>query len=167
MVSAYPIGKIAVLGIKQIATPFSKVLKTFAQNNSIFKKYICAPAGQIIHWIETRSKMHMLRLPQPKRVPKLSDDMAISMGANLLSEVFTMGLGLLMIYIESSRKAKKDKVKNDLHRENQEKLRIEIETLNNLLDWQKKQIYIILLFLKIHCFYSHFKALSLKIFHVS
>lgn len=143
MVSAYPIGKIAVLGIKQIATPFSKVLKTFAQNNSIFKKYICAPAGQIIHWIETRSKMHMLRLPQPKRVPKLSEDMAISMGANLLSEVFTMGLGLLLIYIESSRKAKKDKVKNDLHRENQEKLRIEIETLNNLLDWQKKQIYII------------------------
>lgn len=143
MVPAYPIGKIAVLGIKQIATPFSKVLKTFAENNLIFKKYICAPAGQIIHWIETRSKIRMLRLPQPKRVPKLSESMAVSLGANLLSEVFTMGLGLLLIYIESSRKAKKDKVKNDLHKETQERLRIEIETLNNLLDWQENQIYII------------------------
>lgn len=139
-ISAYPIGKIAVYGLKQIATPLSRVLNTFAQNNRVFKTYICAPAGQLIYWVETRSKMRMLRLPQPKRIPKVSENMAIRLGANLLSEVFIVFVSVLLICIETSWTAKRSQIKHDNHKMNQEQLLIVIDTLNNLLDWQKKQI---------------------------
>lgn len=102
-IGAFPLGKIAILGIRQITKPVSAALKTFAVNNSIFRKYLCAPAGQLIYCFEARCKMHMLGLPQPKRIPRLTEKMATDLGANLLSEVFTLGLGIYLIYFEVSR----------------------------------------------------------------
>ncbi|EDV91573.1 GH17510 [Drosophila grimshawi] len=103
VIGVFPIGKIAVLGIKQITTPLSLGFKQIAKRNLLFKNYICAPAGQLLNSLETRCKIKMLGLPQPKRIPRLPEKNATEMGANILSELFVILLGLSLIFYEVSR----------------------------------------------------------------
>lgn len=103
VIGAFPLGKIFILGVKQITKPICNVVKVFAKNNRLFKTCLCAPAGQLLYWIEARSKLHMLRLPQPKKIRPLSEQRATELGANLISEVLVVGIGVGLIYFEKSR----------------------------------------------------------------
>lgn len=103
MVGAFPLAKISMLGIKQITKPVVKVVKDFAKSNPLFKKCLCVPAGQLVNYIEARSKLRMLKLPQPKRIRPLSVDQATELGANLISEVLVVAIGIVLIYYEISR----------------------------------------------------------------
>ena len=43
---ALPLGKLAILAVKQIAKPIAKGLKNGAKNNDTFKNYIIMPVAQ-------------------------------------------------------------------------------------------------------------------------
>ena len=43
---ALPLGKLAILTVKQIAKPIAKGLKNGAKNNDTFKNYIIMPVAQ-------------------------------------------------------------------------------------------------------------------------
>lgn len=103
VMGAFPLAKISMLGIKHITKPVVKVVKDFAKSNRLFKRFLCVPAGQLVNYIETRSKMRMLKLPQPKRIPPLSADQATELGANLISEILVVAIGVGLIYFEISR----------------------------------------------------------------
>lgn len=103
VMGAFPLAKISMLGIKHITKPVVKVIKDFAKSNRLFKRFLCVPAGQLVNYIETRSKMRMLKLPQPKRIPPLSADQATELGANLISEILVVAIGVGLIYFEISR----------------------------------------------------------------
>ncbi|XP_033149966.1 putative OPA3-like protein CG43998 [Drosophila busckii] len=140
VIGAYPIGKITLLGLKQIATPVSKVVKQIAKTNPLFKTLICIPTGQLVHKLEVRLKMRMLRLPQPKRIPKLTDSMATDLGANLMAEVFVISLSVYLLFFELSRQAEKDRKKHEKHHKRKELLDDQISTLHKQLDWQEREL---------------------------
>ena len=43
---ALPLGKLAILTVKQVAKPLSKGLKSGAKNSSILKNYVILPVAQ-------------------------------------------------------------------------------------------------------------------------
>lgn len=87
-----------VLALKQISKPIANVLKARAKNSPFFRKYICMPPAQFYNYVEVKTKMLALNLGKPTAVPKLTEAMAIELGANLLGEVviFAIGAGILM-----------------------------------------------------------------------
>jgi hypothetical protein len=87
-----------VLALKQIAKPIANVIKTRAKSSPFFRKYVCMPPAQFYNWVEVKTKMWALNLGKPTAVPKLSEAMAIELGANLLGEVviFVVGAGMLI-----------------------------------------------------------------------
>ncbi|KAH8388289.1 hypothetical protein KR093_002813 [Drosophila rubida] len=103
VLGVFPLGKVAIFGIKQIAKPVANVVLMVATRNVAFRKMLCAPAGQLMNWLEVRCKMYMLRLPQPKRVPGLREDVATDIGSKLIAEVFVLTSGLYFIWCEVSR----------------------------------------------------------------
>lgn len=88
----------SVLALKQISKPIANVLKTRAKSSPFFRKYICMPPAQFYNYMEVKMKMLALNLGKPTAVPKLTEAMAIELGANLLGEtiIFAIGAGLLM-----------------------------------------------------------------------
>lgn len=102
VLGAFPLGKIIILGVRHIIGPVSLGFKAIAKHNPLFRKCLCAPAGQLIYWTEVRCKMHMLNLPQPKRVRSLRENMATDLGANILGELFVLTVGIGLIYYEVS-----------------------------------------------------------------
>ena len=43
---ALPLGKLAVIGIKQLAKPIARQIKIGASRSPFFRKYICMPPAQ-------------------------------------------------------------------------------------------------------------------------
>lgn len=142
VIGAFPLAKVVILGVKQITKPICKIVKVFAKNNRLFKTCLCAPAGQLIYWIEARSKLQMLRLPQPKRIRPLTEERATELGANLISEILVVGIGLGLIFFEKSRQALKDKKKHDDHVREKNELIEKVSTLSHLLDWEENELRI-------------------------
>lgn len=71
--------------------------------------------------------MWILNLGKPVNVPALNETMAIELGANLIGEgvIFIIAAGI--VYLEYTRQARKDRVKEETRRE-------EIERLNTVLE---------------------------------
>uniref|UniRef100_T1J5X6 OPA3-like protein n=1 Tax=Strigamia maritima TaxID=126957 RepID=T1J5X6_STRMM len=122
MAHAFPAAKLLILVVRQISKPIANRVKQRAKNSQFFRNYIIMPPAQLYHWMEVRWKMRMLNFGNPEQVPKLNEQMAIELGAELLSEGILMLVGvacLLAEYYRSSRKeaakeAEKQRILNEL-----------------------------------------------------
>lgn len=83
---AFPIAKLAYLGIKQISKPIASQLKNAAKSSRLFREYACLPPAQFYHFVETRVKMYVMGFGKPVSVPPLNEQMAVELGAELLGE---------------------------------------------------------------------------------
>lgn len=72
------------------------------------------PPAQFYNWCEVKTKMWALNLGKPTAVPKLSEAMAIDLGANLLGEtvIFAVGAGVLLF--EYNRSSNKEHLKEQM-----------------------------------------------------
>lgn len=114
VIGAFPIAKLGVLAIKQISKPIANVLKTRAKNSEFFKIYVCMPPAQFYNWCEVKTKMWAMGLGKPQAVPKLNDQMAIELGANLLGEFIIFGIGAVILIAEYVRQSAKESMKEQM-----------------------------------------------------
>jgi len=108
VVGTFPLFKLGVLLIRQISKPIAGYIKEGAKRSVIFRNYICLPTAQIYHWSETRWKLFVMGFGKPMKVTPLKEEVAIEVGADILSEVFIFGTaaGLLTVeYVRQSNKA--------------------------------------------------------------
>jgi len=135
VIGAFPVAKLGVLAIKQISKPIANLLKSRAKNSAFFRTYVCMPPAQFYNWCEVKMKMSIMNLGRPVAVPKLNEQMAIELGANLLGEtvIFVIGAGVLLL--EYQRQARKETLKEEMTL--QEKL--ELQALLNELAFQAER----------------------------
>lgn len=110
--AGFPLLKLGVLAIRQIAKPLSNLLKVRAKESHFFRTRICMPPAQFYHWCEVNVKARLLNLGSPKEVAKLNEQAAIDLGAELIGEwfLFTIGAGAAIAeYTRQSRKNAEEK----------------------------------------------------------
>jgi hypothetical protein len=133
------------LALKQISKPIANVLKARAKQSPFFSKYICMPPAQFYNYMEVKMKMISLNLGRPTAVPKLTDAMAIDLGANLLGETIIFAIGAALLVLEYQRSSRKDQLKEQMMM--QEKLELQM-TINELV-WHERDYFwaVMLIFL--------------------
>lgn len=94
----------------------------------------------VYNWCEVKAKMWSMNLGTPVSVPKLNEAMAIELGANLLGEtiIFLSAAGILIV--EYTRSSRKEKEKEQAHRDEMNQLHAEIMDLYFMTEQQKTQI---------------------------
>ncbi|KAF4513932.1 UNVERIFIED_CONTAM: hypothetical protein B566_EDAN017953 [Ephemera danica] len=140
VIGAFPVFKLGTLFMKQISKPLANFVKQRAKNNYFFRTYICMPPAQFYNWCEVKAKMWSMNLGSPIAVPKLNEAMAIDLGANLLGEtiIFLSAAGILIL--EYTRSSRKEKEKEQAHRDEMNQLHAEIMDLYFMTEQQKAQI---------------------------
>ncbi|XP_013775215.1 putative OPA3-like protein CG13603 [Limulus polyphemus] len=137
---AFPLVKLGLLAVRQIAKPLANWIKTRAKRSFFFRTYVCMPPAQMYNWMEVNVKMRMLNLGKPSEVPKLNEAMAIDLGAELLGEAvifFVAAASIIAEYIRSSLKEKDKKVAKEQHFTN---LESKINYLKFTVDRQEAEI---------------------------
>ncbi|KAL5269279.1 hypothetical protein ACHWQZ_G002932 [Mnemiopsis leidyi] len=127
---ALPLGKLAILAVKQIAKPIAKGLKNGAKNNDTFKNYIIMPVAQGVHWIDVKVKTTLMGASNAN-VYKLNEKLAVEYGSEFISEFFLYAFGTAIVLFEYNRSSQKDAKKEQKIRENTEKMENEIRKLQN------------------------------------
>jgi hypothetical protein len=94
----------------------------------------------VYNWCEVKSKMWILNLGKPVNVPTLSETMAIELGANLIGEgmIFMIAAGIL--YLEYTRQARKDRMKEESRHDEIQRLNMILEDLYFQSEKQDAQI---------------------------
>lgn len=116
MVVGFPIAKLATLVIKQVAKPLANVAKNRAKNSHIFRTYMLMPPAQFYHWCEVRMKMYVMNIGRSKEsapIPRLNEEAAIELGANLLGEGVIFGIAVAVLGYEVLRQKEKDRKKEE------------------------------------------------------
>ncbi|XP_032295281.1 putative OPA3-like protein CG13603 [Drosophila virilis] len=137
---SFPLIKLGALAVRQISKPIVRVIKQTAKTNQTFNTYLVSTPAQIYHWIGVRAKMRMLGMKQPKFVPPLNKTMAIETGSDLLGEMIVFSVCVSLLCLEFSRQARNEKLKQDNHRDQNQKLENEIELLNDRVVSQTYEI---------------------------
>ncbi|XP_076314028.1 optic atrophy 3 protein homolog [Tachypleus tridentatus] len=140
VVGAFPIAKLGILALRQISKPLANRIKARAKRSYFFRTYICMPPAQFYHWMEVNVKMRMLNLGKPTEVPKLNENMAIDLGAELLGEIIIFSIAATSItaeYVRSSLKEKEKKAEREI---NFVKIENEISDLRFTVDRQEAEI---------------------------
>ncbi|XP_047474707.1 optic atrophy 3 protein homolog isoform X2 [Penaeus chinensis] len=110
----FPIAKLVTLVIKQVSKPLANVAKTRAKNSHFFRTYMLMPPAQFYHWCEVRMKMYVMNLgrsSQGSTIPRLSEEAAIELGANLLGEGVIFGIAVAILGYEVVRQKEKERKK--------------------------------------------------------
>jgi hypothetical protein len=94
----------------------------------------------VYNWCEVKSKMWILNLGKPVHVPTLSETMAIELGANLIGEgiIFVIAAGI--VYLEYTRQARKDRLKEEGRHDEIQRLNMILEDLYFQSEKQDAQI---------------------------
>ncbi|KAH8383388.1 hypothetical protein KR009_008407 [Drosophila setifemur] len=147
VIGSFPLAKIIVFGFKRASKPVSDLLLWVGKHHPLFRKAVIIPPGQLYHNLETRSKIRMLRLKQPRHVPPLPAKQAIQLGANLLSEVFVMAIGTGLILFEVSRQMRNDEEKNQQLKEKERArhelvghISADVDSQDEDIKWLKKTL---------------------------
>ena len=127
--AAFPVFKLIVVGMRQVSKPIADVIKTKAKKTPFFRNYICMPPAIFYNFVENNLKIWTMHLRRPAKMPQLSQENAIEMGANLLGElvVFSIASGGLMF--EYIRQQEKEREKTEKF--NMEHLRL-LDDVNDL-----------------------------------
>ncbi|PAA61706.1 hypothetical protein BOX15_Mlig033007g1 [Macrostomum lignano] len=147
MVAAFPVAKLAYLGIRQLSKPLANFIRDRARASPFFKKYVCMPPAQLHHWYETRLKMRELGL-KSKSVAKLSDIDAVDTGATILGETIIYIVSALTIFAEYRRQANKEQAKEELASDKMTDLEKSVQDLKQLVTEQRDQCEQLQLLLK-------------------
>ncbi|XP_042240463.1 optic atrophy 3 protein homolog isoform X2 [Homarus americanus] len=116
MAPVFPLAKLAFLFVKQVARPLSSSIKRKAGRSHFFKENFCLPPARLYHWCEVRMKMYVMnigRSGQSSTIPKLNEDAAIELGANLLGEGVIFGIAVGILAFEVIRQKEKEKKKDE------------------------------------------------------
>jgi len=117
MVAPFPVVKLGVLLIKQISKPLANFVKSRAIKSSVFRHYVCMPPAQFYHWFDIRMKMYMSNITRTKDstpIPKLNQEAAIELGANLLGEFIILSIASAILIWEYNRqKENENRKEND------------------------------------------------------
>ncbi|XP_068248882.1 optic atrophy 3 protein homolog isoform X1 [Palaemon carinicauda] len=112
----FPIAKLGALVIKQVAKPLANIAKSRAKNSHIFRTYVLMPPAQFYHWCEVRMKMYVMNITRSKEsapIPRLNEEAAIELGANLLGEGVIFGIAVAILAFEVTRQKEKDRKKEE------------------------------------------------------
>ena len=88
----------------------------------------------VYHWLEVNFRLRLMGLGKAQSVEKLSDEMAIELGAEMLGEfiIFTVAAGTLLL--EYQRSAKKEAIKEEREKHQvlmlKQKLQVRSEVLS-------------------------------------
>ncbi|XP_076306029.1 optic atrophy 3 protein homolog [Tachypleus tridentatus] len=137
---AFPLVKLGLLAVRQIAKPLANWIKTRAKRSFFFRTYICMPPAQMYNWMEVNVKMRMLNLGKPSEVPKLNEAMAIELGAELLGEAIIFFVAAASIIAEYIRSSLKEKDKEVVKEQRFAYLESEINYLKFTVDRQEAEI---------------------------
>ncbi|KAL8590357.1 hypothetical protein ACOMHN_006473 [Nucella lapillus] len=110
---AFPIIKLGYLAVKQLSRPIANQIKRNAKSSPFFGKYVCMPPAQIYHWLEVNFRLSIMGLGKAKRVHKLTDEMAIELGAEMLGEFIVFVVAAGTICMEYLRSKTKDALKEE------------------------------------------------------
>ncbi|KAL8618342.1 hypothetical protein ACOMHN_047414 [Nucella lapillus] len=137
---AFPIVKLGYLALKQVSKPLANAIKRNAKSSPFFKKYVCMPPAQIYHWLEVNFRMRLMGLGKAQSVEKLSDEMAIELGAEMLGEfiIFTVAAGTLLL--EYQKSAKKEALKEEREKHQVLILKQKLQDLDLVTAVQEAQI---------------------------
>ncbi|XP_068248891.1 optic atrophy 3 protein homolog isoform X2 [Palaemon carinicauda] len=116
MAPIFPLAKLAFLFVKQVARPLSSSIRRGAVRNSFFKEKICLPPARLYHWCEVRMKMYVMNITRSKEsapIPRLNEEAAIELGANLLGEGVIFGIAVAILAFEVTRQKEKDRKKEE------------------------------------------------------
>ncbi|EGD80983.1 hypothetical protein PTSG_01565 [Salpingoeca rosetta] len=126
--SALPIMKIMSLTIKTVAKPISKLLKQQAMTHETLRQRVVVPVGQATHWISVR--LQRLTMNSSRRdVKPLSEDLAVTYGAEFIGEFFIFSVATVMLVGEYNASAKKSAAKEAKLQSTLASLRDDIEQL--------------------------------------
>lgn len=115
-VVGFPIAKLATLVIKQVSKPLASFAKNRAKDNHFFRTYVLMPPAQFYHWCEVRMKMYVMNITRSKEsapIPRLNEEAAIELGANLLGEGVIFGIAVAILAFEVGRQKEKDRKKEE------------------------------------------------------
>ena len=127
---ALPLGKLAILAVKQIAKPISKGLKRVALNSKIIRNYFIMPVAQGVNWVDVKAKTTLMGAKQAK-VYRLNENVAVEYGAEFISETFLYVFGAVIVLYEYSRNVAKEERKEEKIKEETERMKYEIEKLSS------------------------------------
>ncbi|XP_058790889.1 putative OPA3-like protein CG13603 [Phymastichus coffea] len=128
-VGIFPAAKLGVLFIKQISKPLSKMIVNNAKNHAVFRTYFIIPPAQFYHWAEVKAKMYLMNLGKPTKVAKLNEQMAIELGASLMSEIIIFSVAGGCLLLEYNRQVAKEAKKEELRQMQLQKFTDDIQAL--------------------------------------
>ncbi|KAK7075247.1 Optic atrophy 3 protein [Halocaridina rubra] len=120
MPPVFPLAKLAFLFVKQVARPLSSRIRRGALKSAVFKEKICLPPARLYHWCEVRMKMYVMNIGHTKEsapIPRLNEEAAIELGANLLGEGVIFGIAVAILSYEVIRQKEKDRKKEENEQE--------------------------------------------------
>lgn len=140
VVGAFPVIKLGALLMKQLSKPIANLAKERAKNNYFFRTYICMPPAQFYNWCEIKTKMWVMNLGKPVKVPQLNEAMAIELGANMLGETIVFSIAAGILFFEYSRQAQKELAKEKARQEELSQLNYTIQQMYFTVERQDSQI---------------------------
>ncbi|XP_025105182.1 putative OPA3-like protein CG13603 [Pomacea canaliculata] len=137
---AFPLVKLGYLAVKQISKPLANVIKLRAKKHPFFRKYVCMPPAQIYHWMEVNVRMRMLGLGKAQSVERLSEEMAIELGAEMLGEFVIFSMAAVTVVLEYKRSSKKEALKEEKQKHDFLMLQQKLQDLDLICMVQEAQI---------------------------
>jgi hypothetical protein len=104
-----PLAQLGYLFVRTIAKPVATAIKNRMKHHPKFKKG-CVSMAQAYHRWERKMKVNMMGI-QVANVQPLSEEKAIELGANMLSESILFTIAGTMIYVDFTRRSIKEKEK--------------------------------------------------------
>lgn len=142
--AAFPVVKLGILFVKQVAKPIAKNIAVRAKNSRIFREYVCIPIAQAFHWYEIKLKMMTMDLgvggKKITKVPKLNEAKAIEQGSEILSEFIILSIASALLIFEYSRSKEKEDRKEEALSLERERIRNKVFELELKLEKQTTQI---------------------------
>uniref|UniRef100_A0A6P4EJY8 OPA3-like protein CG43998 n=1 Tax=Drosophila rhopaloa TaxID=1041015 RepID=A0A6P4EJY8_DRORH len=140
VIGSFPVGKLFMFGLKRVSKPVGDLLMWMGKHHPFIRHYVIMPPAQLYNVFEVRSKMRMLRLKQPRRIPRLTPPIATRLGANMLSEAIVVAIGLGLIYYEVSKSYKNDQKKQQQVEEERRALDERVDRISDNIERQEHDI---------------------------
>ncbi|CDW54006.1 OPA3 domain containing protein [Trichuris trichiura] len=114
MVVAFPLFKLVALFVRQVSRPIANQLKNGAKHSHVFRRYVCLPIAQLYHRVDVTKKMIMMGFGKPAKVPSLTEESAVELGADILGEVIVYSIAATLFTLEYMRTSEKARIKEEL-----------------------------------------------------
>lgn len=94
----------------------------------------------VYHWAEVKAKMYLMNLGKPSKVAKLNEQMAIELGASLMSEIIIFSVAGGCLLLEYNRQVAKETKKEELRQMQLQKFTDDIQALHEATLKQESEL---------------------------